>query len=73
MDSFSALTKYFKAKEVNTERGIFSLFSRGSVALCLFGAILAGGAQGGNSIGSGRFWDKFCVIFYPIELGTELQ
>ena len=43
--AFSDVTKYFKAKEVNTERGIFSLFSRGSVALCLIAAIFCGGTQ----------------------------
>ena len=42
MDNFSPLTKYFKPKEVDTEPGIFSLFSRVSVALCLLGAIICG-------------------------------
>jgi len=42
MDAFSPVAKYFKRKEVDTERGIFSLFSRVSVALCLLGAIICG-------------------------------
>jgi len=42
MNTFSPVTKYFKPKEVDTERGIFSLFSRVSVALCLMGAIICG-------------------------------
>ena len=42
MNTFSPVTKYFKPKEVDTERGIFSLFSRVSVALCLIGAIICG-------------------------------
>ena len=42
MSTFSPVTKYFKPKEVDTERGIFSLFSRVSVALCLMGAIICG-------------------------------
>ena len=42
MDAFKDVAKYFQPKEVNTERGIFRLFSRVSVALCLLGAVLCG-------------------------------
>ena len=42
MDAFSPLARYFKPKEVNTEGGVFRLFSRVSVALCLFGALFLG-------------------------------
>ena len=42
MNAFSPVTKYFKPKEVDTERGIFGLFSRVSVALCLIAAIICG-------------------------------
>jgi len=42
MDAFKDVAKYFVPKEVNTEGGIFRLFSRVSVALCLLGAVLCG-------------------------------
>jgi len=50
MNTFSPVTKYFKPKEVDTERGIFSLFSRVSVALCLIGAIICGLSYFGKPI-----------------------
>ena len=42
MDAFKDVAKYFVPKEVNTEGGIFRLFSLVSVALCLLGAVLCG-------------------------------
>jgi len=50
MNAFSPVTKYFKPKEVDTERGIFGLFSRVSVALCLIAAIICGLSYFGKPI-----------------------
>jgi hypothetical protein len=44
-DMFGKFVSFFKSEDVNADNGIFKLFSRGSVALCLLGSLLCAGNQ----------------------------